>query len=584
MKSNRLKTKQSKAKAPQRKKSSSRGMAPGLNNSLLHIAILLTVCGVLFFSFISSRSLFETDEARYAELAREMYESGDLITPRLNYVKYFEKPPLTYWLTTLSFVVFGVNEAGARMVPAVFGTLTVLLIFLLGRSMWGDREGLFAGLVLAASAMFFGLSRIVMVDMVLCFGVVLALYGAWQVHQERSWGLYPFWVGLSVGFLSKGLLGPGLPVMALVFYAGLAGHWRFLTGLMRWQGPVLFTILCAPWVIWVSLANPEFFGFFFIDEHFGRLLTKRHQRFEPYYYYLGLLPAGFFPWIALAPWAWARSWPGRAWRDPDNRPWLFCMVWLVSFFLFFTASSSKMMHYILPLMPALALLFGRPLASLTMAGWKGVSPRGVQISLVALALLTMAAGLAVVALPALNPDISFQQAGLVLLFGPALAAALGLAIFFIRQRIWAAVASPLAVFMVMVLCAGAAIPHLEDYRSMKPLVEAAEKEMKPSDLLVSYGDYFQGVPFYTERRAAVVQNWGELDFGRRQAPQDKKWFIPTDDDFLNLLLKPNRRILAFAKTHDYLNFKKWAKGTPGLLLFEWVRIGERSLFSNRPKD
>ncbi|CAO0822629.1 4-amino-4-deoxy-L-arabinose transferase [Desulfarculales bacterium] len=108
-------------------------------DELAHPLILLVLCGLLFFSFLGQRTIWETDEARYAEIAREMMESGDWVTPRLNYVKYFEKPILTYWLVAASFKIFGVSDYTARLTPAIFGTLIVLLTYLLGRGLWGGE-------------------------------------------------------------------------------------------------------------------------------------------------------------------------------------------------------------------------------------------------------------------------------------------------------------------------------------------------------------------------------------------------------------------------------------------------------------
>ncbi len=551
---------------------------------VVYLLLLLLVCATLFYSFLGYRGLYETDEGRYAEIPREMLESGDFITPHLNYVKYFEKPPLHYWLVALSFKLFGISEASARLVPAVFGTLTVLLTFLLGRGLWGSREGFWAAFTLATSSLFFGLSRILILDMVLCFGVTLAIYGAWQSLGGKGRGIYYFWVGCALGFLTKGLLGPGLPIMLVVIFGLVSGRREIFRRLLHWPGPLTFVLLSAPWVILVSIKNPEFPYYFFIDQNLGRLLTKRHHRYHPFYFYLMVLPGALFPWITLLPWSLGESWPGRAWRKPENHSWLFAMAWLVSFFLFFSASSSKMMHYILPLLPAACLLLGRSLARLGAGGWRSPSPPGIRASLTALALLGLAMGVAAPVVLALSQDISFRQAGLAFLLPPLVSAAMGLAFFYFRGRRWAALAAPAAAFLLVILGAALVAPQLDAYRSLKGLVEAARAEMTPRDLVVSYGDYYQGIPFYSRRRVAVVRNWGELDFGRRQAgPRDRAWFIPDDNAFLQLLLNPRRRVLAFAKTRHFHEFQKWAQGTPGLLLFEWARLGDKSLFSNRPR-
>ncbi len=546
-------------------------------------AAVVALCALLFFSGLGLRSLWETDEARYGEIAREMVTSGDLVTPTLNYVKYFEKPPLTYWLTALSFKAFGISDASARYTPALFGLLTVLVVFLLGRSMWDGRAGFFAALTLATSLMFFALSRILMTDMVLCFGIVLAFYGAWELYRQRSWGLYLFWLGCAVGFLSKGLLGPGMPAVAVFIFAALSGEWDLLKRLLNWRGILLFVLLCAPWVIWVSLVNPDFFHFFFIEQHLGRLLTNRYQRSEPIYFYLWLVPAALFPWVAALPWAVGNTWPGAGWRTPGRRPWLFAVCWFVFFFLLLSASRSKMLHYALPMLPALALLLGRALGQLFAGGIKGEAPPALRWSLAGLAVLCLAGGLAFVVVPAGNPDISFGQVGAFLLIGPALAAAAGVAVFALRRRLVMVLAAPLGLFLLIAAVAGLAAPRLDAYRSVEGLVAPLRGELRPGDVLASYGDYYQGMPFYSGRRVVVVRNWGELDFGRRRARDAARWFLPGDGEFIRLLQNPRTRVIALAETGHYRDLMRKVKGKPGLLLFSWGTLGDKTLFSNRPR-
>lgn len=549
------------------------------------LLILAAVCVFLFFSAPGFRSLYETDEARYAEIAREMVLSGDWVTPTLNYVKYFEKPPLTYWLVAVSYKMFGVSGASARLVPAFCGFLTVLIVFFLARSQSKAMGGLVSGLVLATSLMFFGLSRILMTDMVLCLGVVLALYGTWQTRLGYRHGPYAFWLGCVIGFLSKGLLGPGLPAMATVFFILATREWRLFVWLANWRAVVMFIALCAPWVILVSWKNPGFFTYFFIDENFGRLLTTRHQRYEPPWFYFILLPAALFPWIALLPWTLIRSWPGKQWLAEENRGWLFCAIWFASFFVFLTLSSSKMIHYLLPALPALALIMGQVLAVSGEGGWRNWAPPGLRASLTALALAVMAVGAGLALAPAFSAEINYDQAGLLPFLGPMLGAAAAVFMFSLRARLWSALASPLLAFAIIAACAALAAPKLNDFRSVEDLVAPVRPILKPSDHLVSYGDYFQGMPFYSGKRVVVVRNWGELDYGRRHEPdkQAMRWFLPDDKSFMRLLQQPKGRVIALAETQAFERFKQKIKDTPGVLLFKWQTLGDKTLFSNRPQ-
>lgn len=550
---------------------------------LAYPLILLAICLVLFFGPLNLRSLWETDEARYAEIAREMLQSGDWITPHLNFVKYFEKPVLTYWLVAGSFKLFGIADWSARLTPAVFGTLTVLLTYLLGRRMWEPRSGLWAGICLATSLMFLALSWVLLVDMVLCFGVVLAVYGAWELRLGHGWGGYLFWAGCAIGLLTKGLLGPGLPGMAVVLFALLAGEWPLIRALVHWRGIVLFLLLCAAWLVPMCLANPEFARYFFIDENFGRLLTNEHQRYQPFYYYMLLLPGGLLPWVGLLPWALWRAWPGRAWRSAQSRPWLLAMVWFGSFFLFLSASQSKMMHYALPMLPPLALLLGRPLGSLAQA-WRGQeSPPGVRHGLTALAALVVLAAAALPLVLAASPDVGYEQVGAFLLLVPLFLAGLGLGVFWVRGRAWAGLGAPLGLLAGMVLCVLLAAPRLDQYRSVKELAAPLRQTLAAEDVLVSFGDYFQGLPYYAGRRVVVAGNWGELEFGRVRDPQASQWFLPGPGELADLLRDSRRRVVVLCFSDEYQRFLARPKITEGLKLYEWGKVGDKLLFSNRPR-
>ncbi|MCB2191081.1 MAG: glycosyltransferase family 39 protein [Deltaproteobacteria bacterium] len=554
----------------------------------LYILILLAVCAALFFSLGGMRDLWETDEARYAELGREMLDSGSLshwIIPRLNYVIYLEKPPLYYWLTALSFAVFGVGEAAARFIPALFGTLSVLIAFALGRDMWGDeKSGFWSGLVLATSLMFFVLSRVILVDMVLCFGIILAVWGAWSLRAGKGWGLYAFWVGCAVGFLTKGVLGPGLAVMSIVLFAALAGEWRLLRRLLDWRGPALFVLLTAPWVVAAALLHKGFITYFFWDEQVGRLLTNQHQRFQPWWYFFVLMPGAFFPWITLLPWCVGRTFPRMEWRKPEARPWLLAAVWFLGMFIFFTLSRSKMMHYALPMLPPLALLVGRPLSGVMSWPRGATAPGGIRASLTVLAALCLVVGLAMLVFPAINPDISYSQAGVILFLGPLFMALLALGVYLTRKRAWAAAIAPLTVFALLVLGAAEVAPTLDRLRSVGPLLKPIAAQLRPDDVVATLGDYWHGVAFYTKKRVLVADNWGELDFGRRLDPQRDKWFLQGNRSLLKVMAG-DKRVFVIAKNDRWERLHALAqKRKHALPLFPWATAGDKTLFSNRPRS
>ena len=344
------------------------------------IAVALVV-GLVWFANLGTRALLHPDEGRYAEIAREMAATGDWVTPRLDGLKYFEKPPLQYWLTALSFEAFGVDEWTARLPGALAGFLTVGVVAFVGSVVASPVAGLYGAAALAGSVWLFALAHIVTLDALLTFWLTLAR-GAFLLARhasgspplERRWMLIA-WAAAAGGVLTKGLVALLIPFCTLVAYTLATRDRSPWKGLQIGRGLVVLLVLAAPWFLLVSLRNPEFARFFFIHEHFERFLTTEHRRTGAWWYFVPMLAVGLLPWTGLFAW---RAWP--SWRDAavDSRgfAWArFCLAWAGFVLVFFSLSGSKLPSYILPIFPAAALVLGRQLADepgRTLARFTGV--------------------------------------------------------------------------------------------------------------------------------------------------------------------------------------------------------------------
>ena len=332
------------------------------------LIVALAAFGAVWFATLDHRKIIKADEGRYAEIAREMVASGDWLTPRLNGFKYFEKPPLQHWATATAFTWFGINEWTARLWTALTGFLGVLLLYGVGNRAFGPPAGLYCAAALAGSVLYVFLGHFLSLDMGVTFFMTLAALSFLLAQlddtpepRRRAWMLTG-WAGMALAVLSKGLIGVVLPAAAVAAYVLAQRDWRVLRRLELVRGTLVFVLLAAPWFIAVSLANPEFFRFFFVHEHFERFLTTVHGRYEPAWYFFPVLAIGLMPWLpAAVPAVWL------AWKaDPELRfrPGRFLVLWCLVVFVFFSASSSKLPSYVLPIVPAVALLLGRylPLA------------------------------------------------------------------------------------------------------------------------------------------------------------------------------------------------------------------------------
>lgn len=361
--------------------------------------VVMLVLAIGWFATLDVRPLVRADESRYAEISREMVASGDWVTPRLNGLKYFEKPPLQYWATALAFVAFGLDEWTARLWTALTGFLAILATWYVGNRLRGPPVGLLSAAVLASAQLFAALGHFNTLDMgvaaflaMAVFAFVLAQRDAASVPARRGWMLAA-WAAAALATLSKGLIGPALPAAALIIYVFIERDWRLFSRLHLAPGIAVYLAITAPWFVAVAHANPEFAHFFFIHEHLERFATRVHGRYQPMWYFVPILLGGLIPWTLTFFPALARSWRGDG--PARFKPLRFLAVWAGTVFVFFSVSSSKLPSYILPIFPALAVLIGAALPTLGKRWAAGqalvAAVTGVAAAIAAPALLMRAA-------------------------------------------------------------------------------------------------------------------------------------------------------------------------------------------------
>lgn len=331
--------------------------------------VLGLVCVALFLANLGGPALFEPDEGRNAEKAREILVLNDWVTPHENFVPVLDKPMFFYWLVAGSFKLFGVSEWAARLPSALAALGCLLLVFRFAEGRWGRWVALWSTLILATCIEFFLLGRLVINDMTLTLFMTLVLctfYSAAQSEERRAGKLQclVLYLGLSAGLLIKGLVGLVIPGMICFFYLLLSRRWSVLRRMHLLPGAVGCLALVLPWYLWAEARNPGYLYYYFWDEHFVRYLTDEFNRSKSWYYFLMVMTIGFAPWIALLPIV-AR----RLWRKLDDDD-LFLVLWIALPTLFFSASSSQLPHYILPTFPALAVLTGRTIVALFQKGAK----------------------------------------------------------------------------------------------------------------------------------------------------------------------------------------------------------------------
>ena len=493
---------------------------------------------------LGSRDLLHPDEGRYAEIAREMAVTGDFVTPRLNGLKYFEKPPLQYWITAAAFRAFGVHEWTARLWPALAGLLAVATVGVAGCALAGPALGAFAAIALAGTLWHAGMAQILSLDSGLAFFLALgfaALVAAQgrdcSTESRRAW-MWLGWAALAGATLSKGPIGVALPAGAVVVYCALCRDYALLRRLHLLSGGMIFLALTAPWFVAVARANGEFLSFFFIHEHLERFLTEEHRRVGAWWYFVPLALAGSLPWLAALVYGVPRTWRDRA-AGPREFSWRrLALVWAAFVFLFFSASGSKLPSYILPMFAPLALVAADLLLTLPPTTLVRLTLPGAILTFL-LAVAVFAGYDQVVDQLSGGPQPVEILAG----FGPwlkgavalAAAGALMAAFAFTRADAW-----PLARFtgttllslstLGAVVIAVAGFDAFSPTRSTSAILRAAQAAAPiPREAPVyQIAMYDQTVPFYLDRTTTVVAFRDELALGidaepERQIPTVAAW-------------------------------------------------------------
>lgn len=321
---------------------------------LLFVATMV-LAGLLFFRNIGGYDLWPADEPRFAEVAREMVESGNYLAPHINGQPYKEKPPLLFWAIVAASIPFGdVTEFPARMPSALAALGTVLLTYLLASRLYGRELGLYSALVLSTSALFWWEARSVRTDMLLTFFMTLALYAFWRRHERRgmTW-LVVFYAAMGAGLLTKG---PPALIFPLLLIAAFYWKRRDERRQLHWvAGTVVAMAVVLAWFIPARMALPAEPASAGVQGEFLRMTLGRllgESKFQWPWYYLYNLPGGLMPWALFLPWALPYIWRRR---HEDERMRLL-LSWVGPAFVFFSISFGKRGVYLLPLYPALAIL------------------------------------------------------------------------------------------------------------------------------------------------------------------------------------------------------------------------------------
>ncbi|MDD5165761.1 MAG: phospholipid carrier-dependent glycosyltransferase [Candidatus Omnitrophica bacterium] len=477
--------------------------------SRLKPVLILIILSYLFFMLGNSvMDLTNPDEVFYSQTAKEMAQQKTWMVPYLFGQPQFEKPILTYWLLRLGAILFGFSGFGMRFFPALFAMIGVVAIYLMAFSAWRDQKKAFlCALILASSGLYIGLARTVFTDMIFSIFILLSLVsfflGFVNTKSKRA-GLILFFTFCALAVLTKGPLGFIIPFLAILLFLGIKKDLKFLFCRYSLWGFLLFLGIAVPWYFFmIKKFGSSFITEFFYNDHIRRLLEAEHRANDSWYFYPASMVSCMFPWSIFV----AVSFPylfKRLRERASNPAYLFLGCWIFITFIIFQFAHSKLVSYIFPLFPALAVITGDFIYNRVM------DPNKRQIFILLLIscfiLLSLPIGLVVSSIkyPGYLPSKNLLYI-FILLY-----AVLPLSMLFLilKRKILASVY--LLTFVVFLFLTGALLArnNLNAYLSSRGASEYLLKNYTVETKIVCSKSFVRGVRFFTDKDVVVFDQGG----------------------------------------------------------------------------
>ncbi len=505
------------------------------------LLFLFIIPALLYIVLLPAMPLMEPDEARYSDIPSLMNSTGDYVTPHLKHVIYLEKPPLCYWATAISFKLFGENDFSSRLFAGLCAWGCIILTYFMGAFFGGEKSGLYSAGVLTTFLFHFVIGRLNILDLPLAFFVCLAVWSGYRHIEGGGRGktrVYLLYLFCALAFLTKGLIGVVFPFAILVLWLLISLRWRDILLLFSPVGILIMLAVSSPWLLLAQAANKDFLWFFFVQEHFLRYTTTMHGKENSLFYYIPIIIAGTLPWCAfltrtISP----RN--GGSGMKPSSRNGIdrrFLFTWIVFIFAFFSLSSSKLVPYMAPLFPPMAVIFGyifsrydeREKAS---AGRSRLLllPVIIQSCLFIILLcvppflerhhITLGEWLPLIVIP-----LSLQ---VLIIFMPDTV-----------EKRWNGGWFPTIYIISVLFLASLLLPlshFLTPYKSAYPVTQAARSLLPAGEELFQYGISLYGIDFYGKIRTPVVDDFGELGYGiSKLAPDERSRYFLKSGDFFRL--------------------------------------------------
>ena len=499
------------------------------------VILALIFLSLIFLMFGNGAiNLTHPDEVFYAQTAKEMKQQETWLVPYLFGHPQFEKPIFTFWLLRIGFAWFGVSNFTARFFPAVFAILGIIAVYSLGLSGYKDkRKAFLCALVLMSSGLYIGLARTVFTDMIFSVFILLSLasfFWGYVNTKRKSGGIILFFVFSALAVLTKGPLGFLLPVLIIILFLAIKKELNFLLCKPSLLGLAVFLLLALPWyVLMINKFGKSFIQEFFYNDHIRRFFKAEHPKADTWYLYPLSMIGCMFPWSIFVAGAFIYLFKEIK-RNSANPVYLFLASWIFVILAVFQIAHSKLVSYILPLFPALALATGDFISTAIVSRRHRTLPMVLAISWFVLLMFPIGLIVSVTKYSKYVPS-KIPVYGFIIFYSVVLAAML---FFLIRRKFMISIyflsfQLPLVLFFVF-----SQHQSFDPYVSNKNACEYLLSSHNVEDIILCSKPFVRGVRFYTDKEVAVV-NLGRLAanfFSPHPLP-----YLDTDENALDFLKK-----------------------------------------------
>ncbi len=502
------------------------GILKNINKKdISYICILVIVTGILYFFALGDMALTDPDETFYAQTAKEMLNKGEWITPFIFDQPQFEKPIFYYWTIIAGYKIFGVSEFAARFFSAIFGILGVIGTYFLGRFLFSKLCGFLSGLVLATCVQYFVLSRACVTDMALAVSILyclLFLIVGLDNGLKRYYICAAIMAGLAV--LTKGPIGLFIPGVVYILYITFSRQWGKIRSVPFFSCIAVFLLVAAPWYLIVTkIHGPSFINEFFGFQNITRFLEPEHRTGSSPLFYIPIIMAGLFPWSLFLPLGIVGAFK-KGISPGIKRYGKFLLIWFLVVFIFFSISRTKLVTYIFPLYPAMAIFVGR-IWEQFINGFEG-DKKYIKAMKWTYGIFMVLSFIAIIAVPVFvkmeYPEAFHGTVVTMIVF--AVGILISLAALLRNKRQISFYSIVMLVMAILLPLNSFILPEIEQYESRKELSLLLKSLAKPTEAIGGECDNRRGIAYYTDNpNIEDINNFGDMrDFFMRK---DRVWGI-----------------------------------------------------------